>query len=317
VTLPTPPSDYSARAARLDDLPVIGEVVDAHDTALLGHRDLGASWLEDDLRRPGLDLSSQSWLVSAACGAPAAYAHVAYEDGGRYMEAIGWVHPDHTGRGIGSFLVKATEARAEELARDLESSTGRLYNFIDGPDETARSLLTSFGYQLVRHFWHMEIELSRPLPVLPAPAGIELRPFRPEDAPAVHAALEQAFADHWEWSPTPFEQWKAEETSVEHFDPSLWLIATDGHDIIGVLTARVLAGRGFVNDLGVMRPHRKRGIGAALLARSLEIFCERGFGEVRLNVDSRNETGAVSLYKRAGMEVRRRFDVYQKQLAPE
>jgi mycothiol synthase len=58
-----------------------------------------------------------------------------------------------------------------------------------------------------------------------------------------------------------------------------------------------------VQDLGVRRVSRRRGIATALLAATFAEARSRGITEVELAVDSESETGAPVLYERAGMRV--------------
>jgi ribosomal protein S18 acetylase RimI-like enzyme len=51
-----------------------------------------------------------------------------------------------------------------------------------------------------------------------------------------------------------------------------------------------------------------------LLVRGFERLASLGLEHARLNVDAQNETGAVRLYERHGMTVRREWRVYEKPL---
>jgi mycothiol synthase len=62
----------------------------------------------------------------------------------------------------------------------------------------------------------------------------------------------------------------------------------------------------------VLAPFRKRGIGRALLERSLREFRRRGVEVAKLEVDAANETGATRLYERVGMRVEREYLLYEK-----
>ena len=50
-----------------------------------------------------------------------------------------------------------------------------------------------------------------------------------------------------------------------------------------------------------------RGIAQSLLLRTFSMLAERGESDVALSVDATNPTGAVALYRRVGMDVRREF----------
>jgi mycothiol synthase len=98
------------------------------------------------------------------------------------------------------------------------------------------------------------------------------------------------------------------------YDPTLWLVAIEGGRPVAALigTVDVEENRGWVSELGVLRSHRGRGIGAALLRRAFAAFADRGLRDVMLNVDAENPTGATQLYERAGMRVVNRWDLWER-----
>ena len=163
----------------------------------------------------------------------------------------------------------------------------------------------------------MRIELEGAPTVPEWPDGIDARPLEPGQDRAVFGALEAAFADHWDWTSSSFEEWRHHMTGSEGFDPSLWLIARDGDEIAGACVCRYAPGEaalGWVRQLGVRPPWRRRGLGMALLVAAFGLFRDHGATEVGLGVDGENTTGAVGLYERAGMHVHHRLDTYEKEL---
>ena len=100
------------------------------------------------------------------------------------------------------------------------------------------------------------------------------------------------------------------------FDPALWLLAVDGATIVGFSLGRerVDAGvrAGYIGDVGVRAAWRGRGIGHALLARSLAEFQRRGLATAALDVDAENLSGALALYRKVGMEPRPAFTIWTK-----
>jgi ribosomal protein S18 acetylase RimI-like enzyme len=69
---------------------------------------------------------------------------------------------------------------------------------------------------------------------------------------------------------------------------------------------------GWVGELGVLRPWRRRGIGRALLLHAFAAFRERGFVRAGLGVDAESLTGANRLYEQVGMRVSASFDIREK-----
>ena len=70
--------------------------------------------------------------------------------------------------------------------------------------------------------------------------------------------------------------------------------------------------RGWLDSVFVRRAWRRRGLGAAIVARALVRLREAGMSEAMLGVDSDNPSGALALYERAGFEVVRRSAAYRK-----
>jgi mycothiol synthase len=311
-----PPRGYTVRPGKSEDLAAVGALaraVDMHDWGRLNTTD---EEIAEQWSVPGLDLAADTWLIWSGrelCG----YAWLLARKDHCELDGWGVVHPEHRGRGLGAFLLEAVEARAAE--HQALAPPGRRVvhrNDVAAPDRPAHDMLERRGFYLDRHFWRMDVGLGleHPLDVLP-PEGIEIRTFiTGKDDRPVHAAFEEAFADHYAHVPWSFEDWTAMRIEGEGFDPSLWFLALDGEEIAGALAGRIIDDVGWVNTLGV-RPHwRRRGIGEALLRRSFAEFHRRGIRMSSLYVDSQNETGATALYERVGMSVACQYDLYQKQL---
>ena len=73
---------------------------------------------------------------------------------------------------------------------------------------------------------------------------------------------------------------------------------------------------GYIDQLGVRRARRGRGIGEALLRTSFTRLYEAGSGGALLHVDSYSPTGADCLYERVGMTAIPQFATWEKELRP-
>jgi mycothiol synthase len=312
-----PPEGYRARPAVRGDLAAVAALLSAYDVADFGRPDFDPTHLEERWGSDRVDLATQTLVIEAPGPTLAAYGEVTEEEPNQVMEALGRVHPAHWGRGLGSFLVRALEdlARSRLRAAAVGHAEGglRTRQVVTSTDGPAHRLVESAGYRPVRHFWHMQIALaSRPPASEPSP-HVRLRGFEPDaDAPAVHRVVEESFREHWGFVPLAFEAWRRSFLAQPGFDPGLWFVAEADGRVVGVLLGRDFGGRGWVDIVGVLPAYRGRGIGLALLGRGFEAFAERGFPDVTLNVDAQNETGATRLYERAGMRVRRQWDLYDK-----
>ena len=211
-----------------------------------------------------------------------------------------------------------TIAAALDWAETTAGGRGlRVLRAVTSPDSRVAPFLAGRGYRPIRHAFRMRADLDAPPPEPSWPAGIAVRNLEPGEERAVFEAVEDAFADHWEWTPGIFEEWAHHMVEAPDFDPSLWLIARDGAEIAGACICRFAPGEpelGWVRQLGVRPPWRRHGLGTSLLLASFGLFWERRALGVGLGVDGENTTGAVRLYERAGMHVVHRFDTYEKEI---
>jgi len=155
--------------------------------------------------------------------------------------------------------------------------------------------------------------------------GITVRTYDPEtETEAVYRAFVDSFKDHFGFIEPPFEKgfadFKHNLINEPGYDPKLWFVAVEGHEIVGVCICRNEDPEdpesGWVNELGVRRSWRKRGLGYALLKHAFAAFHANGRKRVGLGVDATSLTGALQLYERAGMRVLRQFKMYESELRP-
>lgn len=208
---------------------------------------------------------------------------------------------------------RVAEHPAPNLPVDLRFSVNR----------TADDVIAVFearGYEYIRSSYRMSKLLHQPVDDPIIPAGIELRPLdRERDLRAAHAAFVAAFSEHYGFQADPFESWKNWVLNFPGDDQSLWLMAWAGEQAVGFSFNRALVSRPnavWVSDIGVLKSHRQRGLGEALLKSSFKLFQSRGYTWVGLGVDASNQTGALRLYERAGLTVYLEFVSYRKVLRP-
>jgi mycothiol synthase len=228
------------------------------------------------------------------------------------------VHPDHRGRGLGSFLVAWGEEWARERIYQAPADDARVVAqfYVNTADEPARRLLRKRDYAPVRGYYRMSVELDAVPPESLWPEGTAVRAFVPDrDERSDYEAVEDAFRDVWGRPRGTFERFLG-FTRAEGFDPGLWFVAEVGNDISGVCLCKIVGGRGEVDVVAVRRPWRGRGLGLALLRHALGELYRRGVRVVGLSVDAESLTGAPRLYGRAGLRVSSSYALFQKELRP-
>jgi mycothiol synthase len=300
-------TELVVRRPTLGDLDAVVELGNAFERVFLGAESFTTGEIADEWRR--LDLEQDAWLVLVPGGRLAGYATLEDRGEGRFL-SDGYVHPELRGLGVGGKLVDLAEERARERGAVAVQNT------IVSADEPAAEVLGARGYRPVRHFYRMAIELGEKPPEPEWPDGIRVEGFREQDALAFHEAIEDAWQDHWDHSPRPFEQFRERLLEGSRYDPTLWTVAWAGDEIAGgtICEAEYYA-MGWVRSLSVRRPWRRHGLGMALLLNAFRQFHERGERRVGLGVDAESPTGATRLYERAGMRVVEETAIYRKDFA--
>ena len=235
-------------------------------------------------------------------------------------EVSGHVDPAIRRHGIGAALHAWNVRRAHTRASEAEP--GRPVSIQAGAEDGEvgnTALLTTRGFEPVRRFYLMRRDLSAPIAAVPLPDGLEIRTVRPDDHRPIWEAENEAFRDHWGHR-QPTEHGYDRTYRRKELDTDLWVVAWDGDQIAGVIqnwiwpeeNATLGVARGWLESVSVRRPWRRRGLGRALTALSLERLRAVGMTEAMLGVDATNPTGALGVYESNGFEVYRREVAYRR-----
>jgi mycothiol synthase len=264
-------------------------------------------------------------LIAEVEGRIVGYAwisHKVLEDGLELHQHRGYVHPDWRRRGIGTATLGRFWRRAEACRLTDGSSAPRvLQSFALETEAGAHALAQRFGYEPIRYAFFMRRDLTQPIPTLPLPEGLEVRPALPEHRRQIWEAEREAFQDHWGYAPWPEGAYQR-FVNFPHYDLSLWRVAWDGDQVAGSVLSYIneeenrIHGRlvGWAEDISVRRPWRRRGLARALIAQSLKALKARGMTEATLGVDAENRTGALRLYESLGFVVTRTWTLYRRPL---
>ena len=241
---------------------------------------------------------------------------------GRVYEVICFLHPDWRRRGIGRAMLETLEERAAELAREQPFDGPLLLQAGDDSGTGADALLLGAGYEPIRHGYTMVRPNLDPVPDAKLPDGLEIRPVRDEDLRAIWEAAHDAFRDAWGYrEPTELE-YELFLTDPIQSDRTLWRVAWEGDQVAGQVRGFINADenerfgqkRGWVENISVRRPWRKRGLARALINETIAALRERGMTEGALGVDTENVSGALRLYESVGFRPVSKSTTYRKPL---
>lgn len=313
---------YTVRKFTWADLPAVVDLINTSNKLDNLDNEAVLEEVEMEWRVPGFDAEKTINVVVSPDGRIIAYSFIEVGHDRYKGFGEGLTHPQYRDQGIATRLLVNDDAGYFETVKDEFDDQQPLYiqRWALDKETASIALYEAEGYQHVRTFYQMRANLDTPLQPANLPEGYELRPFDKErDAYAVYEAQQEAFRDHWgHTSDSPYDEWAHYRFSGQWYDPDLWVIAWHGDEIAGSSICRPygpdVPELAWVGTLSVRRPHRKAGLGSALLQQSFYLFQQKGFTKGGLGVDAENKTNALALYERAGMFVYKRFVSYRKVL---
>ena len=229
------------------------------------------------------------------------------------------VIPEHRGRGI-------EEKLAETAIKELKNRGMKVVqSYVNGEPEEVIRMWKNMGFKLIRTGSFMTKELAE-LPNVGGNMEVELKPLRreaDEDLETLNALHNQCFKEHFLWRPKPLR-------STVYFvreDPFMktqgWWFALLGGKHVGFVGASIDehlntakgAKYGWISSIGVLKPHRKTGIGTRLILHGMNFLKDNGMTTAMLGVDDWNVTKAKQLYENVGFKAVWKESSYEKKLA--
>lgn len=217
-----------------------------------------------------------------------------------------WVLQDYRGKGIERELLE----RSLEYIRSKGMAEARHFD-LAGTDWRL-SLLDDFGFKDVEHEYIL-VNRSKNVEVPEHPNGLKFEEFMLPDA--TEAQLLQfmevsnsSFSEDHTFTPFTMEyiqNWKDSTQDVHRI-----LLGKFGDEVVGVCISTVEeeynklhdVNSGWIGIFGVVKAHRRKGIGKTLLVNGMKWLWDQGLDIVYLGVDVENPK-ALNLYKSVGFEV--------------
>jgi GNAT superfamily N-acetyltransferase len=324
---------YQTRAATMDDVQEVVELVNSERLAQTGETATVPANLVRRWTQPGIELERDTLLVVDPDARLVGYIQY---DNTREPRSRPYANlsiaPDTDTEAVGAQLVRFLERRARQDIPSLDP--GLRVTVLAWAIEQNTAVLGALareGFEETRRFYTMRIDLTSSPATAAVPEGYEIRPMRPDEERATFRAMDNAFLDHYghaeaDDTDKSFAQWRFKFLEGEDALPELHLVAVrtddatgDGHGagqngemdatgaIAGVSFCAPRRGQdedmGWVNVIGVHRDHRRRGLGEALLLESFAALRRLGKTRAGLGVDASSLTNATRLYEKCGMHV--------------
>lgn len=234
----------------------------------------------------------------------------------------GSVRPDRRGHGIGAVLVRAMLDRADEVHREKhpDMPAKLMLTGLSTNEDQAR-LLADAGFGAERYSFVMRTVLGDVPEPEQLPDGYRMERYDETWSAGMHAAHNEAFLDHPNFTPWTDVMWKQWVTDSRNFRPQLSLVVVHEDDqstVVAYVQSNEFdayfeaTGRreAYVAKVGTRREHRGKGLAGRLLRHALWGYQQAGYDEASLDVDSENPTGALGIYERAGFAMEKRFTDY-------
>jgi GNAT superfamily N-acetyltransferase len=289
------PAGYAVRPHVPDDAPAVLALVEAAEKVDAGEPAIELEDIQGAWARPSFDLATESIGVFRLGADGSEQQLVASADVFKGRRAEAGVHPDHRGRGLGTWLV----GWVEDCARAKGS---KLVGQSVPADSSPERFLRDRGYHQMWTSWVLQVPGDRTIVPQPLPDGYTLREFVPGDERTAYQLIEDAFNEWPDRDPTTFEDWASNIVLRPGFEPWQLRFAVDPTGTpVGVAFTILAGATAYVDQLAVRADQRGRGLARALLVDAFERGRAHGGTVSELSTDSR--TGALGLYERVGMVV--------------
>jgi mycothiol synthase len=229
------------------------------------------------------------------------------------------VIPESQGRGIERQLVEIAlrELKGRGMTTAQAVADSRQRDYVE--------VLKGLDFKQVRVGSIMEMDLANASQNIGENRQVSVRSLRKEREEEIRLATwlwNETFKEHFNFRPDTVEEWRYFLLSDLYYKEykEIFLAVLDGETVgyIGVgidekynLEKNIKSGNIFT--IGVLKKHRRRGIGARLIIHGLEALEAKGMTKATLGVDDHNPTKAIRLYEKVGFKVKKKDLVFKRE----
>jgi ribosomal protein S18 acetylase RimI-like enzyme len=268
------------------------------------------------------DFEAKGRLIAMLDDKPVGIVH-AYVDKLR-AEKKGFVRnfavlPKFRGQGIEQ---KMADKALEELKR---RGMKVVQTSVDGDEQDIIRMWESLGFKLARKFSLMTADLATLRSGIGENCEIELKSLRrdsDEDLKMLNWLENESFKEHFNWRPHPIESTTYFVRKDPFFKIQEWVFAMLNGERVGYVGIGIEesynkarnAKCGWIMSIGVLKPHRRIGVGTKLILQGMNLLKHMGMTTAMLAVDDWNVTKAIQLYEKVGFKMARKEIAYEKDL---
>jgi mycothiol synthase len=144
-----------------------------------------------------------------------------------------------------------------------------------------------------------------------------------EDIGLINKLDNEAFREHFNFRPITIEETKYLVSEMPWWKhQKAWFATLEkqpiGYVITGIdvgLNEEKKVNYGWILNIGVLKPLRRRKIGSTLMVQAMQNLKTQGMTGALLYVDDQNPTRAIKLYEKVGFKVYHKSTIYELQLA--
>jgi ribosomal protein S18 acetylase RimI-like enzyme len=289
----------SARIATESDAKAIAEIANAHELSIDSKSTLFSEQAALDFISGYID-PSVTYLLSL--------------DNKNEISAVVNLHPDALRSRY--FTDVYAEPHVEDLAdvvrwaielAESEHPDWQMWPGANYLDKRLQGAWESHGFEFLRRYYTMRMEITS-APTVREIQGVEIKSIDIADSDQValwHKVHQNSFSQHFGFSPRNLENWKNLVLDDTFIDPTGVFMAYKDGEPVGFCQCTdeyAEESKGYISILGVAQEQQGLGIGEALLQTGISHSAAKGYSTLELNVDTGNETGALKLYEKVGLQ---------------
>jgi mycothiol synthase len=226
------------------------------------------------------------------------------------------VLPEFRHRGIARKLVSKAIARFKERGMKVASAWAQTDRI------ACVHLYESFGFVCVRATSLMKgslADIPSDMEETESPSLREARIREDEDIALINKLDNEAFREHFNYRPVTVEETRYMLLEMPWYQhKKAWFTVIDNKPV-GYVVAGIDVGLnkekrvrcGWILDIGVLKPYRRRGVGSTLMLQAMRYLKSKRIENALLYVDDQNPTCAIKLYEKVGFEVYHKSAVYE------